>query len=87
MIFEQLPNLPFGLHMLQGTYYGSRDNKIKKQTNCSSVFLTFHCGSAKELLENGTFKFSMRFKAPEINTTHLTGLLECLYSNGHMSIV
>lgn len=32
-------------------------------------FLTFHCGSAKELLENGTFKFSIRFKAPEINNT------------------
>jgi len=31
---------------------------------------TFHCGSAKELLENGTFRFSIRFKAPKNSTSN-----------------
>jgi len=44
----------------------------KTNDNHLLIFLTFHCGSAKELVENGTFKFSIRFKAPEINITHLT---------------
>jgi len=42
-----------------------------KSNNCSLILLTFHCGSAKELLENGTFKFSIRFKAPEIHIKHI----------------